>query len=78
MSGAVPCSLQCLEEMAECFCEFAHWFSISEKSDKELGQDEMHRGEEGLVGFGREDVEIKFYIHGCFMVPFTRQQVQGY
>lgn len=59
--GAVPCSLWCLEEMAGCFCESAHWFSISESSDKELGHDETHRrGEEGLVGFSHEDVEKSF------------------
>lgn len=40
----------------------------------------MHEGGWGdnLARFGHGDVEIKFYIPSCFIVPFTREQVQGY
>lgn len=36
------------------------------------------RGEDDLASSVLGDVEIKFYIHSCFIVPFTREQVQGY
>ena len=41
-----------------------------------LGQQRC-MGEESLAIFGHGDVEIKFYIPSCFIVPFTREQVQG-
>lgn len=38
----------------------------------------MHGREDDLASFGLGDVEIKFYIPSCFIVPFTGEQVQGY
>lgn len=35
-------------------------------------------GEDGLANCGHGDVEIKFDIPSCFIVPFTGEQVRGY
>lgn len=35
-------------------------------------------GKDGLASFGHGDVEIKFYISSCFIVPFIREQVQDH
>lgn len=56
----------------------AQRFSQAEKWQRITAQGaEMHRGG-GLASFGLGDVEIKFYIPSCFMVPFTGEQVQSY
>lgn len=39
---------------------------------------EMYGGKDGLASFGHGDVEIKFYISSCFIVPFIREQVQDH
>lgn len=50
--------------------------SVRQRSDKELRLKEQRCI--GGASFGLRDVEIKFYIPSCFIVPFTGEQVQSY
>lgn len=63
------------------FASLSVWLGVSirERSDKELRlKKQKCMGEDSLASCGHGDVEIKFYIPSCFIVPFTREQVQGY
>lgn len=60
-------------------CVFWHRALLTERGDKNPGWRRRDScGEEGLAGYGHGDVEIKFYIPSCFIVPFIAEQVQGY
>lgn len=66
--------------MAGCVCKPGSGFQSAGEVTKTqgLGSRDAWGGGDSLATFGHGDVEIKFYIPSCFIVPFTGEQVQGY